>query len=75
MYYLLILAVVFERLAELVVAQRNARWSFAQGGKEFGRPHYVVMVSCTPPYCWAASSNRGPCTGLSYRGSAGRCWP
>lgn len=43
-YYLLILAVVFERLAELVVAQRNARWSFAQGGKEFGRPHYVVMV-------------------------------
>lgn len=44
MYYLLILAVVFERLAELVVAQRNARWSFAQGGKEFGRPHYVVMV-------------------------------
>ncbi|OSC40044.1 isoprenylcysteine carboxyl methyltransferase family protein [Mycobacterium decipiens] len=44
MYYLLILAVVFERLAELVVAQRNARWSFAQGGKEFGRPHYAVMV-------------------------------
>lgn len=44
MYYLLILAVVIERLAELVVAQRNARWSFAQGGKEFGRRHYVVMV-------------------------------
>ncbi|BBX72447.1 isoprenylcysteine carboxyl methyltransferase family protein [Mycobacterium shinjukuense] len=44
MYYLLILAVVIERLAELVVAQRNARWSFAQGGKEFGRRHYVAMV-------------------------------
>ncbi len=44
MYYLLILAVAVERLVELVVAQRNARWSFAQGGKEFGRPHYVVMV-------------------------------
>ncbi|BBX95448.1 isoprenylcysteine carboxyl methyltransferase family protein [Mycobacterium lacus] len=43
-YHLLIGAVVIERLAELVVAQRNARWSFAQGGKEFGRPHYVVMV-------------------------------
>ncbi|WP_205878650.1 isoprenylcysteine carboxyl methyltransferase family protein [Mycobacterium camsae] len=43
-YYLLILAVVLERLAELVVSRRNAKWSFAQGGKEFGRPHYVVMV-------------------------------
>ncbi|MCV6974734.1 isoprenylcysteine carboxyl methyltransferase family protein [Mycobacterium bourgelatii] len=45
MYYLLILAVVIERLAELVVAQRNARWAFAQGGKEFGQRHYVVMVA------------------------------
>jgi methyltransferase len=44
MYYLLILAVGIERLVELVVAQRNARWSFAQGGKEFGRGHYPVMV-------------------------------
>ncbi len=43
-YYLLIVAVVAERLAELVVSRRNAKWSFAQGGKEFGRPHYVVMV-------------------------------
>lgn len=43
-YYLLILAVAVERLAELVVARRNARWSFAHGGKEFGRPHYAVMV-------------------------------
>lgn len=44
MYYLLILAVVLERLAELVISRRNAQWSFAQGGKEFGRPHYVAMV-------------------------------
>ena len=44
MYYLLILAVAIERLAVLVVAKRNAEWSFAQGGKEFGQRHYVVMV-------------------------------
>ena len=44
MYYLLVLAVALERLAELVVAQRNARWSFAHGAKEFGQSHYVVMV-------------------------------
>ena len=45
MYYLLILAVAIERLAEFVVAKRNAEWSFAQGGKEFGQRHYVVMVT------------------------------
>lgn len=44
MYYLLILAVGLERLAELVVSKRNAEWSFARGAKEFGRPHYVAMV-------------------------------
>ncbi|RRR43546.1 hypothetical protein EHH44_14050 [Mycolicibacter terrae] len=45
MYYLLILAVGAERLAELVVADRNARWAFAHGGMEFGHRHYPVMVS------------------------------
>ena len=45
MYYLLILAVGIERLVELVVSNRNAQWSFAHGGKEFGRPHYWVMVA------------------------------
>lgn len=34
-----------ERLAELVVAKRNAAWSFAQGGREYGRGHYPVMVA------------------------------
>ncbi|MEB3032583.1 isoprenylcysteine carboxyl methyltransferase family protein [[Mycobacterium] nativiensis] len=45
MYYLLILAVGVERLAELAVANRNARWAFANGGREFGHNHYPVMVS------------------------------
>jgi methyltransferase len=45
MYYLLILAVGVERLAELAVAHRNARWAFAHGGTEFGHRHYPVMVS------------------------------
>jgi methyltransferase len=44
-YYLLILAVGLERLAELVVSKRNARWSFSQGGKEVGRAHYPAMVA------------------------------
>jgi len=44
-YYLLILAVGVERLAELIVSKRNAQWAFAHGGKEFGRNHYPVMVA------------------------------
>lgn len=45
MYYLLILAIGIERLVELVISKRNARWAFANGGKEFGRKHYPVMVT------------------------------
>jgi methyltransferase len=45
MYYLFILAIGAERLVELVVSGRNANWSFANGGKEFGRGHYPVMIS------------------------------
>lgn len=45
MYYLLIVAVGVERLVELAVSKRNAQWSFDQGAKEFGRPHYVAMVA------------------------------
>jgi methyltransferase len=44
-YYLFILAIGAERLVELIVAQRNAKWSFARGGKEFGRDHYPAMIS------------------------------
>jgi methyltransferase len=43
-YYLLILAVAAERVVELVVSKRNAKVAFANGGKEFGRKHYPVMV-------------------------------
>ena len=43
-FTLLIAAVGLERLAELVVSKRNAAWSFARGGVESGRRHYVVMV-------------------------------
>src|SRR3954453_3448678 len=45
MYYLFILAIGLERLVELAVSRRNANWSIAQGGKEFGRGHYPVMVA------------------------------
>ena len=44
-YVLLVVAVGVERLAELVVSTRNARWAFAQGGVEFGHGHYPVMAA------------------------------
>lgn len=44
LYYVLIAAVGVERLAELVVSKRNARWAFERGATEFGRRHYPVMV-------------------------------
>jgi methyltransferase len=43
-YVLLIGAVATERLAELVLANRNRAWSRTQGGVEFGARHYPAMV-------------------------------
>jgi methyltransferase len=43
-YVVLVLLVGGERVAELVVSLRNAKWSFAQGGVESGRGHYPFMV-------------------------------
>ncbi|WP_432487659.1 isoprenylcysteine carboxyl methyltransferase family protein [Kineococcus sp. SYSU DK018] len=40
----LVLATGAERIAELVVSTRNARWSFARGGVETGRGHFGPMV-------------------------------
>lgn len=44
-YVLLIGAVALERVAELVVSQRNLAWSRARGGVEFGSDHYPAMVA------------------------------
>lgn len=44
-YVGLVLLVAAERVAELVVSLRNARWSFSRGGVEVGRGHYPFMVA------------------------------
>ena len=44
-YTVLILATGAERIAELVVSARNARWSFARGGIEYGGGHFPPMVA------------------------------
>ena len=43
-FTVLVVLVGLERLAELVVSNRNAAWSEEQGGVETGFSHYPVMV-------------------------------
>ena len=44
LYFLLICVIAIERLAELIVSNRNREWSRGQGGREFGAGHYPTMV-------------------------------
>src|SRR5699024_304910 len=37
-------ATALERLVELVLSARHARWAFARGGIESGRGHFPAMV-------------------------------
>ena len=43
-FVVLVALVALERLAELVVSQRNTAWSLARGGREHGAGHYPFMV-------------------------------
>ncbi len=43
-FTVLVVAVGIERVAELVVSQRNAADALARGGRESGRGHYPAMV-------------------------------
>lgn len=43
-FTILIILTSAERIFELVVSKRNLRWSFDQGGIEYGRSHYKYMV-------------------------------
>lgn len=43
-WVLLIALTAVERLVEVRVSLRNAAWSMAQGGREYGREHYPFMV-------------------------------
>lgn len=40
-----VVAVAIERLIELTISRRNARWSFERGGVERGRGHFPFMVA------------------------------
>jgi methyltransferase len=44
-YLVLILATGIERLVEVVISTRHARWAFARGGVEYGQKHFPWMVT------------------------------
>ena len=44
-YTALVVAVGLERLGELGISVRNARWAFSRGGVERGQGHYPWMVA------------------------------
>jgi len=44
-YLVLILATGVERLVEVVISTRHARWAFSRGGVEFGQNHFPWMVA------------------------------
>jgi methyltransferase len=43
-FTILIVLTAIERLVEVRVSNRNAKWSLEQGGTEYGRNHYPFMV-------------------------------
>ena len=44
-YCALLIGTAFERLIEVRISARNARWAFEHGGREFGRGHFPPMVA------------------------------
>jgi methyltransferase len=42
-YLAFLLVLALERLFELYLSRRNARWAFAHGGVEFGQGHFAAM--------------------------------
>jgi methyltransferase len=45
LYLLLLVAVVLERLVELLITRRNLAWAREHGAREHGRDHYPWMVA------------------------------
>ena len=45
LYLALILATGAERIVEMVISTRHARWAFARGGIEYGQKHFPWMVA------------------------------
>ena len=43
-FYLFLVFIVLQRLAELLIAKKNEQWMKSKGAIEFGQEHYPLMV-------------------------------
>ena len=74
-FTVLVALVALERLAELVVSNRNAAWSFARGGRETGQGHYRFMVVLHSGFLVAMLVEAGYAGPRCRRRWPGRCSP
>lgn len=44
-YWAFLALLALERVGELVLSRRNARWAMAHGGREVGQSHYRLMTA------------------------------
>jgi methyltransferase len=56
LFTLIIALTAIERLIELYVSKRNAKWSFAHGGREVGQSHYIYMVILHTGFLFACAA-------------------
>jgi methyltransferase len=43
-FFLFLVVIILQRLAELIVANKNEKWMKNHGGVEFGQKHYRIIV-------------------------------
>jgi methyltransferase len=53
LYTLFMGGTALERLVEVAVSRRNAAWSLARGGREFGQGHFPAMVALHTAFLFA----------------------
>ncbi len=44
-FWIIIFFVIFQRLTELIIAKRNAKWLLSRGAVEYGKEHYKFIVA------------------------------
>lgn len=44
LFWIIISFVILQRLTELIIAKRNAKWLISQGAIEYGKEHYKFIV-------------------------------
>ncbi len=44
LFYFIVFIVIFQRISEMYIAQKNEQWMKAHSGREFGKRHYPLFI-------------------------------